>query len=55
MSSTTPVTLTTTTLIMIISARHLHLNHVNITSIVMNHHTAHNSVTLTTPSSFHLT
>jgi len=55
MSSTTPVTLTTTTPIMIIPARHLHLIHVNIISIVMNHHTAHNSVILTTSSCFHLT
>lgn len=49
--TTTPVTLTTTPPVVIKPAGHLPANQVNTTSVVMNHHTASNSVTPTTPSS----
>ncbi|VVC29015.1 Paired amphipathic helix,Histone deacetylase interacting domain,Sin3, C-terminal [Cinara cedri] len=54
--TTPPVTLTTTPPVVIKPAGHLPINQVNTTSVVINHHTVHNSVTPTAPStSFHPT
>lgn len=56
--TTQPVTLTTTTPVIIKPAGHLPMNQVNTTSVLMNHHTVQNNVTpITVPSStsFHPT
>lgn len=56
--TTTPVTLTTTPPVVIKPAGHLPINQVNTTSVVMNHHTTHNSSitpTAAPSSSFHST